>query len=56
MSTDHQGEVRHHRNKDTAKKFEGYIQIAMVIAAAILAIGLIYGIVSTGSGTPDWMR
>jgi hypothetical protein len=56
MSTDNHGEVHHHRNRDTAKKFEGYIQIAMVVAVAILAIGLIYGVVSTGSGTPSWMR
>jgi hypothetical protein len=56
MSTDHQGEVHHHRNRNTAKRLEGYIQMAMVIAAAILAVGLIYGIVSTGSGTPSWMR
>jgi TRAP-type uncharacterized transport system fused permease subunit len=56
MPTDQHGEVHHHRNRDMAKRFEGYIQIAMVVAVAILAVGLIYGVVSTGSGTPSWMR
>lgn len=56
MSTDHQGEVRHHRKNDTAKRIEGYIQIAMVVAVAVLAVGLIWGVVHTGSSAPAWMR
>jgi TRAP-type uncharacterized transport system fused permease subunit len=56
MPTEQNGEVHHHRNRDIAKRLEGYIQIAMVVAVAVLAIGLIYGVVSTGSGTPSWMR
>ena len=56
MPAEQHGEVHHHRNRDTAKRFEGYIQVAMVIAVAILAVGLIYGILNTGSSTPAWMR
>jgi hypothetical protein len=56
MQTEQHSEIAHHRNKDAAKRFEGYIQIAMVIAVAVLAVGLIYGILSTGSSAPSWMR
>ena len=56
MPTEQHGEVHHHRNKDVAKRFEGYIQIAMVIAVAVLAVGLIYGILNTGSSAPAWMH
>ena len=58
MQTEQHSEIAHHRNKDAAKRFEGYIQIAMVIAVAVLAVGLIYGLVNTGgaSDAPSWMR
>ena len=57
MSTEHQDVHHHHRNRDTAKKLEGVIQILMVVAIAVLAVGLIYGLVNTGgSSTPSWMR
>lgn len=56
MQTEQHGELHHHRNRNTAQRFEGLIQALMVIAAAILAIGLIYGILNTGSGTPSWMQ
>ena len=56
MSTEQHGEVHHHRKHNAAQRFEGIIQILMVVAVAILAVGLIYGIVNTGSSTPDWMR
>lgn len=56
MSTEQHGEVHHHRKRNTAQRFEGFIQIAMVVAVAILAIGLIYGILNTGSTAPSWMR
>lgn len=58
MSTEHHGdEVHHHRKHNTAQQFERLIQIAMVVAVAVLAVGLIYGLVNTGGGdTPSWMR
>ena len=51
MSTE-QHEVEHHRphkNRHLAQKFENLIGVLMVIAIAILAVGLIYGIINTGS-------
>jgi hypothetical protein len=56
MHTEPHTEGHHHRRHNTAQRFEGLIQALMVIAVAILAIGLIYGVLNTGSGTPAWMR
>ncbi|MDB5475529.1 MAG: hypothetical protein JWP49_1040 [Phenylobacterium sp.] len=56
MSTEHH-DVHHPRKHNGAQQFERLIQIAMVVAVAILAVGLIYGLVNTGGGdTPSWMR
>ena len=56
MHTEHHGEVHHHRNRQLAKKAEGMVGVLMVVAIAILAVGLVYGILSTGSAEPSWMR
>ena len=58
MSTERDVEHHHHhhRNRQLAKRFENLIGVLMVIAIAILAIGLIYGIVNTGSSAPSYMR
>ena len=53
---EHQAEVHHPKNRHLAERFEGLLGKLMVVAIAVLAIGLIYGIVTTGSGTPAWMR
>lgn len=45
----------HHRNRHLAERFESLIGVLMVIAIAILAIGLVYGILDTGS-TPSYLR
>ena len=50
------GEVRHHKNKHLAERFEGMLGVVMVIAIVLLAIGLIYGIMTTGSTEPKWMQ
>lgn len=50
------GEVRHHKPRHLAERFEGMIGVIMVIAVAILAVGLIYGIVTTGDTSPKWMQ
>ena len=52
----HTGEVRHAKPKQLAEKFEGLIGVVMVAAIVLLAIGLIYGIVTTGSTAPKWMQ
>lgn len=56
MHTEHEGEVRPHRNRHLAQRFEGLIGVLMVVAIAILAVGLIYGIMNTGSDAPSWMK
>ncbi len=58
MSTEHDVEhqhTHHHRNRHLAQRFENLIGVLMVIAIAILAIGLVYGILQTGS-TPSYLK
>ena len=50
------GEVRHHKNRHLAERFEGLLGTLMVVAIVLLAIGLIYGIITTGSAEPRWMQ
>ncbi|WP_293907723.1 hypothetical protein [Phenylobacterium sp.] len=52
----HTGDVRHHKPKHLAEKFEGMVGIIMVAAIVLLAVGLIYGILITGSPDPKWMQ
>lgn len=49
--------VPHHRkNRHIAEKVERAISVLMVIAVAVLAVGFVYGIANTGTGTPSWMQ
>jgi len=49
--------VPHHRkDRHIAEKVERIISVLMVVAIAVLAVGFIYGIANTGSGTPSWMQ
>ncbi|HXA41139.1 MAG TPA: hypothetical protein VNW53_19215 [Phenylobacterium sp.] len=50
-----QPEVRHHKNKHVAERFEGLLGKLMVAAIVVLAIGMVYAI-ATGDPTPTWMR
>ncbi len=50
-----QHDVRPHKNKHMAEKFERMLGMLMVFAIVLLAIGLVYGI-ATGDSTPNWMR
>ncbi len=54
MHSDHQ-DVRPHRNKHLAERFEGLRFTLMVVAIALLVIGGAYMIL-TGDSTPSWMR
>jgi len=54
MHSDHP-EIRPHRNKHVAERFEGLLGKLMVVAVALLSIGMIYGIITSDS-TPTWMR
>lgn len=53
---DTQPEVHHARPRHLAEKFEGLIGVIMVAAIVLLAIGLIYGVITTGDSTPKWMQ
>lgn len=52
----HTGEVKHHKPRHLAEKFEGMVGIAAVAAIVLLAVGLIYGVLTTGSADPSWMK
>ena len=54
MHSDHP-EVRPHKNKHAAERFEGLLGKLMVVVVALLAIGMVY-MVATGDSTPSWMR
>ena len=49
-------EVVHHKPKHLAERFEGLIGVVMVAAIVLLAIGLIYGLMTTGPIEPKWMQ
>jgi len=52
----HTPPAKSQKPRHLAEKFEGMIGMIMVVAIAILAIGFIYGIVTTGSADPKWMQ
>jgi hypothetical protein len=54
MHSEHH-DIRPHKNKHLAERFEGVIPTLMVIAIVVLAIGMIWGIMHTDA-TPSWMR
>lgn len=56
MHTDENGVAHPRRNRHLAERFEGLLGVIMVVAIAILAVGLIWGIMSTGSDAPSWMK
>jgi hypothetical protein len=55
MHSDHP-EIRSHRPKHTAERIQSLLGKVMLLAVAVLAVGMIYGIVTTGSVTPSWMH
>lgn len=52
----HDGEVRHHKPRHLAERLEGALGTLMVVAIVLLALGLIYGMVTGGGGTPRWLQ
>ena len=56
MHTDTHGAAPHHKPRHMAEKVEGMLGYAMVIAIVLLGIGLVYGLMTTGSGSPAWMK
>ena len=56
MSTEREAAPHTPRKANTAQKIENLLGVLMVIAIAILAIGLVYGILQTGSTTPSYVQ
>ncbi len=52
----HTEPVHHHKNRHVAERVEGLVGVIMVIAAAILLVGLAWGLMQSGSTEPTWMR
>lgn len=47
----------HRKDRHLAERFEHMLAVLMVVAIAILAVGFIYGIITTGGNTvPSWMQ
>ncbi len=55
-SEPHTGDIKHQKPRHLAERFEGMVGFAAVAAIVLLAIGLIYGVLTTGSATPNWMQ
>ena len=49
-------EVRHTKPKHLAQKVEGYIGVAMVVAAVLMLAVLAIAFMNTGNVHPSWMR
>jgi protein-S-isoprenylcysteine O-methyltransferase Ste14 len=56
MPTEHHTEGHHHRNRHLAERFEGMLGILMVAAVILLAVGMVYGIMTTDNSIPAWAR
>ena len=54
MHSDHP-EVRPHKNKHVAERFEGLLGTLMGVVIVVLVIGAVY-FVATGDSTPSWMH
>jgi cell division protein FtsL len=54
MHSDHP-EIRTHKNKHLAERFEGLLGTMMVVVIVMLAVGAVYMAV-TGDSTPSWMH
>lgn len=48
-------ELHPHRNRHLAERFEGLLAKAMVGVVVLLAIGMVWMLMTTDS-TPSWMR
>jgi hypothetical protein len=44
-----------HRNRHLAERFEGFLSKAMIGVVVLLAVGLVWMLMTTDS-TPSWMR
>jgi len=49
-------EVHHAKPKHLAQRLEGYIGVAMVVAAVLMLVVLAFAFMNTGNSHPSWMR
>jgi hypothetical protein len=56
MHSDHPEVQPHHRPKHTAERIQGLLGKVVIVAIVLLAIGMIYGMMTTGNATPSWMH
>ncbi len=54
MHTESHDGVRPHRNRHLASRMESLIPILMLIAVAVLGIGLVWGVMN--GGTPSYLQ
>ncbi|MDZ4373021.1 MAG: hypothetical protein U1C74_16580 [Phenylobacterium sp.] len=52
----HSTSEKPHKPRHLAQKAEGMIGLLMVGVIVLLAVGLIFGIVTAGDTTPRWMQ
>jgi len=55
MHSDHHDEAHHHKPRHLAERFEGMLGYIMIGAIVLLAIGMVYGIMTTDN-TPSWWK
>ena len=48
--------TQHIKPKHFAKRLEGYVGVAMVVAAVLMLAFLAYAFMNTGNTPPSWMR
>lgn len=57
MLFEHHGTHDHpHRNRHLAERFEGMLSKAMIGVVILLAIGMVWMLMTTDTSTPSWMR
>ena len=55
MHSDHHDDAHHHKPRHLAERFEGMLGYIMIGAIVLLAIGMVYGIMTTDN-TPSWWK
>jgi hypothetical protein len=50
------GEVHHAKPKHLAEKVEGYIGVAMVVAALVILVVVAIAFMNAGSERPSWIH
>ena len=49
-------DTHHHRPRHLAERFEGLLSKAMIGVVILLAIGMVWMLMTTDTSVPTWMR